>query len=191
MQSSTYTSDAIILARKDWREYDRLYTVLTPTGKKEVKAIGVRRMKSKLVGRIEPWMRARVMLVYGRMFDILADSVPETQWNAARNSFPAFFFASWFTECVDALVPIEDGTKDLFDLAESAFSELEVLASAETVVRSEWKAWWIRYTAALLVYGGYHEADIADTEDPEVMHWFLQSVVGKPFKTFPIISALL
>lgn len=61
------TTDAIILARTDFGEADRILTVLTPAdGKLRLMAKGVRRTKSKLAGGIELFSTSQLTYVKGR-----------------------------------------------------------------------------------------------------------------------------
>jgi DNA repair protein RecO (recombination protein O) len=60
-------TDAIILARTDYGEADRILTVLTPDhGKLRLLAKGVRRVKSKLAGGIELFSTSTITCIQGR-----------------------------------------------------------------------------------------------------------------------------
>jgi DNA repair protein RecO (recombination protein O) len=60
-------TQAIILARTDYGEADRILTVVTPTyGKLRLLAKGVRRVKSKLAGGIELFSVSEITFIKGR-----------------------------------------------------------------------------------------------------------------------------
>ncbi|MDO4740008.1 MAG: DNA repair protein RecO [Eubacteriales bacterium] len=48
-------TDAIVLRRADWRDYDRMVTLLTPGGRIDAVARGCRRPKSPLLAAAEPF----------------------------------------------------------------------------------------------------------------------------------------
>jgi len=65
--SSQLVTDAIVLARTDYGEADRILTLLTPDqGKLRLMAKGVRRVKSKLAGSIELFSVTDITYIKGR-----------------------------------------------------------------------------------------------------------------------------
>lgn len=55
-----------VLRRTDYGETDRILNIITPLGKVAVMARGVRKVKSKLAGGIEPFMRSEFNFHFGR-----------------------------------------------------------------------------------------------------------------------------
>lgn len=194
-QDSTYQIPAIILSRRDWREYDRLYTVLTPEGKKDIRAIGCRRPKSKLVGRIEPWMETSLLLVRGRTFDIVADSQPRERWPILHSAFPAYFFGSWLADFTDKLLPLGEPNPEVCEIVHSAFETLAALALVNQLEgkasKTEWRDWWLKHTAELLDHAGLSHPDLATTKDIDAWYWYLSASLDRPLPTFTLIRSLL
>ena len=54
--------NAIVLRRADWRDYDRMLTLLTPEGKLDAVARGCRRPKSPLLAAAEPFTAGEYVL---------------------------------------------------------------------------------------------------------------------------------
>lgn len=61
-----YRGPAIILKRTNYGEYDRILQCITPDGKKEFVARGVRKEKSKLAGSIELFSVSEITIHWGR-----------------------------------------------------------------------------------------------------------------------------
>lgn len=67
MSQRQHTTQAIVLARTDYGEADRIITVLTPhAGKLRLIAKGVRKVKSKLAGGIELFSISTITYIVGR-----------------------------------------------------------------------------------------------------------------------------
>ncbi len=73
---STFVTTGYVLNVRPWREYDRLYTVLTPDhGKLELVAAGARKLSSKLSPHLQPFCEVEVMVANGRARGRLASAV--------------------------------------------------------------------------------------------------------------------
>jgi DNA repair protein RecO (recombination protein O) len=105
----SYLTPAVVLRRRDHRESDRIYTLLTETqGKVSVVAQGVRKPESKLAGSIESGAVVQVMCIVARTFDRLAGVVVLTPWSA--QSAGDIWLRQRYLDAVDALV--QDGHAD-------------------------------------------------------------------------------
>lgn len=93
----TYTTTAIILQRRPFREADLWVTFFSQElGKLEAAAIGAKKIQSKLAGQLEPLQEVKVMLAKGRDFDKVGQAVllnnfgiqtidrPEPIWQAQQ-----------------------------------------------------------------------------------------------------------
>lgn len=58
-------TDAIVLRRADWRDYDRMATLLTPNGRIDAVARGCRKPKSPLLAAVEPFTAGEYVLYEG------------------------------------------------------------------------------------------------------------------------------
>lgn len=93
----TYTTIAIILGRRDFREADLRVTLLSRDfGKIEAVAIGAKKIQSKLAGQLEPLREVKVMIARGRDIDKIGQVMtmnnfgiqdirePELVWQAQK-----------------------------------------------------------------------------------------------------------
>lgn len=104
----SYSTPAIILKKRDFREADRLYTLLTPEfGKIMVIAQGSRKLQSKMAGHLEVGGVARVMCIPGKSLDRIAGAVAERSALQVIGNFGQRWF---FLDLVDAL--LHEGAKD-------------------------------------------------------------------------------
>ena len=83
----TYNTEGIVLRRGDYRENDRLFTILTPThGKIDVISKGTKKILSKLNPHLEPLSEVKIMVALGKGFDKLANATMLNDQSQIRNS---------------------------------------------------------------------------------------------------------
>ncbi|MBU0531460.1 MAG: DNA repair protein RecO [Candidatus Uhrbacteria bacterium] len=71
--ASLFRTQGIVLARRDHREVDRVYSVLTREhGKLSIQARGARKMQAKLGPHLESFGVLDLLIVRGRMYDTVA-----------------------------------------------------------------------------------------------------------------------
>ena len=70
-----YRTEGIVLRRQDLGEADRLTTVYTlHHGKLRLVAKGVRRLRSRKAGHLEPFTRVALLIARGRELDIITQA---------------------------------------------------------------------------------------------------------------------
>jgi len=85
-----YKTEAIVLRQRRLGEADRILTLATPTyGKLDAKAKGVRKIKSRMGGHLQPLTRCMVQLARGRSLDVVAgcqalETFPQLRDNLER-----------------------------------------------------------------------------------------------------------
>ncbi|HEX9029302.1 MAG TPA: DNA repair protein RecO, partial [Anaerolineales bacterium] len=73
----SFRVEAIVLRHQDWGEADRLLSLYTPDmGKVRTIAKGVRKMRSRKAGHLEPFTRSSLLMARGR--DMLIITQAET-----------------------------------------------------------------------------------------------------------------
>jgi DNA repair protein RecO (recombination protein O) len=98
----TYTSDAIILKRWEYKEQDRMVRLLTRDfGKLTCRAISARKLESKLAGHLEPFIYTQAFFARSKTIDIIAGSNTIDSNARLRQSIPHYAIAGYFTEIVD------------------------------------------------------------------------------------------
>jgi len=99
----SYLTPAIVLRKRDHREADRLYTLLTQEqGKVMVLAMGARRLGSKHAGALEAGAESQVMCIVGKKFDRLAGA--EVIQAHGRQSAGDVWLRQRYLDAVDSLV---------------------------------------------------------------------------------------
>lgn len=100
--AQTYKSEGIILDRWNFKDYDRMFSILTrEKGKITARAISAQKFSSKLAGHIEPFVHSQLFFAKSKSIDILAGSVIIHPHISVRGSLPKMGMASVFCEVVD------------------------------------------------------------------------------------------
>ncbi len=112
-------------------EADRVVVLLSPgRGKLRTVARGVRRVKSRLRGRLEPFCRVELVLYRGRELDLITSVTVVAAHPALRSDLDRLLSASMMVNGVDAVAQPEQRSGSLYRLLTEG---LEVLTDAEDV----------------------------------------------------------
>lgn len=106
---ATYRDEGIILKTVKLGEADRIVTIFTKMhGKVRAVAKGVRRTRSRFGGRLEPFMRADVLIAQGRNLDVVSQAVSiATYADQICADYEAYMNASVIVESVDTIISTE------------------------------------------------------------------------------------
>jgi DNA repair protein RecO (recombination protein O) len=98
----TYSTEAIILRRRNFGEADRILTIFTPhLGKIRAKAVGVRKPRSRKAGHLELFCRSRLFLAHGRDLDVITQAETIEPFAALRDDLNRSASASYMAELLD------------------------------------------------------------------------------------------
>lgn len=126
MQARSYKTEAIILARRNFGEADRILTVLTKHyGKLRVIAKGIRRPSSRKRGSLELFSQVVIFLARGKTFDIITEAEIKNNFNLWRGNLRRVGIAYHLSEVVNKLTRDGQELPQLYDLLSRAFSHLE------------------------------------------------------------------
>lgn len=143
-----YRCDAIVLARMDFGEADRILTLYSRQhGKLRVIAKGARRPLSRLGPHLEYFSRSRLMLAKGRELDVVTGAETEEAHLAIRDDLDAYGHASHMVEILARLTEDRQENVAVFDLLASSLRLLADGVDAFHVTR--------HYELALLTLLGY------------------------------------
>ncbi len=121
-----YKAEAIVLRQQALGESDRIITLFTREyGKVRAVARGVRRSTSRLAGRIEPFIHARLLLARGRTLDVIAQAEIVRPFSGVRADLLRGAYAAYVVELVDRGVPERDRHEEVFALIIGALEDLE------------------------------------------------------------------
>lgn len=125
MRQRTYSTEAVILARRNFGEADRLVTLFSKHyGKLRVLAKGVRRPKSRKRGDLETFNQVRLLLARGRNLDIITETELKNSFSSWRKNLARIGVAYHLAEVVNRLTAEEQESKQIFDLLVDSFSKL-------------------------------------------------------------------
>jgi DNA repair protein RecO (recombination protein O) len=107
----------MILARMDFGEADRIFTILTRNrGKMRVIAKGVRRPGSRLGRNLEFFNLCELMLATGRELDVVAGAETLERFDQPRENLDIYAHASYLTEMLLQMTEDGDESPQTFDL---------------------------------------------------------------------------
>ena len=113
----TLRVEAIVLRHSDWGEADRLLTLFTrEEGKLRTIAKGVRRLRSRKAGHLQPFTRVKLMLAHGRDLWIVTQAETVAAYLALREDLERIAHASYAVELLDRFTYEEGANRPLFDL---------------------------------------------------------------------------
>ena len=104
MGERLYRSQGVIIKRVDVGEADRVLTILTPDGKIEATARGVRKTSSKLAGHLELLSVCQLQLAHGRSRDVITQSVAINRFAPLQTSLLRMAAGYYVAELADVLV---------------------------------------------------------------------------------------
>jgi DNA repair protein RecO (recombination protein O) len=104
-----YTDEGVVLRTVKLGEADRIITLLTRDhGKVRAVAKGVRRTKSRFGARLEPFMRAQLLLAKGRNLDVVSQAVCVGAYaDEISQDYDSYLAANLIVETADKLVTTE------------------------------------------------------------------------------------
>jgi DNA repair protein RecO (recombination protein O) len=131
----TYRTQAIVLGHIEYGEADRILKLFTyEKGKITVIAKGVRKIRSRKAGHLEPFTRVNLFLAKGRNLDIVTQAETVDPYIGLREDLQRVAFASYIVEVLDRFTYEEGQNVGIFRLLADTLSRLETKSNPETVV---------------------------------------------------------
>lgn len=114
--AETYKTEGVILKRWDYKEQDRMVRVLTKDrGKITTRAIGARKITSKLSGHLEPFIHTDLFIARSKTIDIIAGSNTIHCHAQLRHSLLHGAIASYACEVIDRWTEERHRDSELFE----------------------------------------------------------------------------
>ncbi len=124
-QSRLYTLEGVILRRRDHREADRLVTLLTPQGRLELIAPGIRKPRSRKAGHLELFCETRVLVARARQgWDVISQAELIVAHLPLREDFIRGTWARYLAELVLRFFP-EESDAALYRLVTTGLALLD------------------------------------------------------------------
>jgi DNA repair protein RecO (recombination protein O) len=132
----TYRVEAVVLRHNDWGEADRILTLFTKEmGKLRAVAKGVRKIRSRKAGHLEPFTHVNLLLAKGRDLPLVTQAETVQAYLPLRSALLLPTYASYIVELLDRFTYEEGENPALFRLAIDTLSRLSRGDSPDLVVR--------------------------------------------------------
>lgn len=177
MKPHSYTSEGIVLGRRDFGEADRILVLYTKNfGRVSLIAKGVRRPKSKKRGHIEVFNLVSFQAVAGHGIDLMTEADVKDDFKDIRKSLKKISLAYYFSEVIGRITHEQESNIELFNLIVNYLTDLKNATELKKLRED--------FIGELLVLMGYwpsgKKLDNPDEKLEEVIERQISSVrVGK------------
>ena len=132
----TFTVDAVILRHADFGEADRLL-VLYARGRGKLRALakGVRRIRSRKAGHVEPFTATRLLLAEGRDLAVVTQAEALETFPHLRSDLTRATYAAYVAELADKFTYEGEDHPGLYRLLVNTLRRLESFPDPDLVVR--------------------------------------------------------
>ena len=129
-----YTTEGVILRRRNIGEADTIFTVFSPTeGKFDAVAKGVRKARSHMRGHLEPLTRSKLLLAQGRTLDVFTQAETITGYRTLREDLERCGAAVYCAELVVRFTAERQEHRELYELLVDVLDALDARAPLHTV----------------------------------------------------------
>lgn len=132
----SFSVEAVILKHSDWGEADRIVWIFSrERGKLRAIAKGVRKLRSRKAGHLEPFTRARLLLAQGRDFYLITQAETVSAYLPLRENLSGPTYASYVVEILDRFTYEEGENAPLYSLLVETLERLCSDADHDLVIR--------------------------------------------------------
>lgn len=133
--SRSYRAQAIVLKHREYDEADRILTLYTlEHGKLQAIAKGVRKVKSRKAGHLEPFTLVLLQLAKGRTWEVIAQAEAQKTFQNIRDDLTLTAQAAYLVELIDRFSYEEGPNRALFQTLADGLQRLNEGFAPETVV---------------------------------------------------------
>ncbi len=148
MKNRTYTSEGIILSRKNYSEADRILICLSKHfGKVTLLAKGIRKIKSKKRGHLEIFSKVKFSAVSGHGMDIVTETETINDFSGVRTNLNKITLAYYFCEVANKIIHEDGNPSTVYVLLSKALQDIET--------ETELKKLRLKFIYELLIEMGY------------------------------------
>jgi DNA repair protein RecO (recombination protein O) len=127
MKPRSYTSEGIVLGRKNYGEADRIISVFSKDhGRISLMAKGIRRPKSKKRGHLEIFSLLNFQAISGHGIDTIIEADIVDDFKEIRKSLPKVSLAYYFMEVVGKITHESEKNQELFELISESLYRLKL-----------------------------------------------------------------
>jgi DNA repair protein RecO (recombination protein O) len=136
IQERTVRTEAIVLRHKNWGEADRMLWLYTrKIGKVQAIAKGIRKIKSRKAGHLEPFTRVNLLMARGRTFLIVTQAETIDAFLNLREDLLLIGYAAYITELLDRFTYDEDDNQQIFNLLNKTLGRINTESDPDLPVR--------------------------------------------------------
>jgi len=133
-ENRTYLTQAVVLGHIEFGEADRIIKLFTfERGKITTIAKGIRKIRSRKAGHLEPFTRVNLFLAKGRNLDIITQAETIDPYMGLRNDLQRIAYAAYVVEALDRFTYEEGQNVGIFRLLTNTLSRLEKYPNPNTV----------------------------------------------------------
>lgn len=126
MKLRTYSSEGIVLSRKNYSEADRILIVISKDyGKLSLLAKGIRKIKSKKRGHLEIFSRIKFSGVVGKGIDIMTEAETINDFSGVRINLKKVSLAYYICEVVNKITHEDGHASPVYVLLTNVLEQLE------------------------------------------------------------------
>ena len=134
--SRSYRAQGVVLRHVEVGEADRILTIYTlEYGKLQAIAKGIRKLRSRKAGHLEPFSRVELMLAKGRNLDVISQAEAQSTYENLRADLKLIAYGAYVIELLDRFTYEEGENRPLFNLLIDTLNRLDEGAPPQTVVQ--------------------------------------------------------
>jgi DNA repair protein RecO (recombination protein O) len=131
---SLYKVEAIVLKARNLGEADKILTLLTKNqGKLDAVAKGVRKIKSKNRGAVQPFSQSRIMLYQGKSMDTVTQCELISGFPKIRDNLDRLAYAGYIMELTTWILPEKEPQQEVYFLLLAILHLLQKAESKELI----------------------------------------------------------
>lgn len=132
----TLRAEVVVLRHSNWGEADRLLVLFSrEAGKLRAVAKGIRKIRSRKAGHLEPFTHVKVMMARGRDFWIVTQAETMNAYLPVRDDLVRTAYAGYVIELLDRFTYEEGQNRALFHLLVDTLERVSTLPDPFAAVR--------------------------------------------------------
>ncbi len=132
----SFRIEAVVLRHNDWGEADRLLSLYSrEQGKLRAIAKGVRKVRSRKAGHLEPFTRVRLQMARGRDLPLVTQAEALDAYLPLRENLVLVGYTWYVVELIDRFTYEDEENRSLYRLLVDTLSRLSTGHEADLVVR--------------------------------------------------------
>jgi|SRR6185369_187150 len=177
-----FRTEGIIIRRRDFKDADRILTVLTRDhGKIAVRASGIRRIPSRRSPHVELLNHCTLSLYQGSKFPILTEAQTLDSFSSIKDDLHKIGLAYHLCELVDGLCPEGQENRGVFGLVKTTLTRLSLEENEAALVHN--------FQTELLSLLGYWNKQEFLSKEMDMDH-FVENILERKLKSKSIFAKL-